>query len=212
MIPLALGLIGKVAAAAVLPRVVTAVCDLVRGAENHRDSVRERCTDETSNRNNPVNWIDPSGTVYISETRSELLPSGSGNGFTGLWFLTRTDGTGKARVLLNLRAQVRNSNGAYQDLAIYDSRTWTGDSGGRVRPKPINQLDYGDVCAGATLSSLFIFANKDLIGRSEVVFRFDTILMQAGKAAVSNIASAAFDIRITSNEPNINILLIPQSN
>ena len=66
MIPLALGLIGKVAAAAVLPRVVTAVCDLVRGAENHRDSVRERCTDETSNRNNPVNWIDPSGLDNIS--------------------------------------------------------------------------------------------------------------------------------------------------
>ncbi len=61
MIPLALGLIGKVAAAAVLPRVVTAVCDLVRGAENHRDSVRERCTDETSNRNNPVNFVDPDG-------------------------------------------------------------------------------------------------------------------------------------------------------
>jgi len=53
VIPRALGLIGKVAAAAVLPRVVKAVCDLVRGADNHRDSARERCTGETSIRNNP---------------------------------------------------------------------------------------------------------------------------------------------------------------
>ena len=79
MIPLALGLIGKVAAAAVLPRVVTAVCDLVRGAENHRDSVRERCTDETSNRNNPVNAVDPDGLMPDSPSATLIQALSTGN-------------------------------------------------------------------------------------------------------------------------------------
>lgn len=79
MIPLTLGLIGKVAAAAVLPRVVKAVCDLVRGAENHRDSARERCTGEPSNRNNPVNFVDPDGLEPEFTTEQlETLTSGLG--------------------------------------------------------------------------------------------------------------------------------------
>lgn len=160
----------------------------------------------------PINRTDPSGTVYISETKAELLPSTSGNGLTGLWFLTQTAGTGSAQVILDLKAQVRDASGNYRDLAIYDSKTWAGSSGGRRPPNPIKHLDYGNVCAGATLSSVFIFANQDLVGMTEVVFRFDTILLQAGKAAISNISSAAFDINITSNEPNINILLHPHSN
>ena len=105
MIPLALGLIGKVAAAAVLPRVVKAVCDLVRRAENHRDSARERCTGETSIRNNPMVRADPSGLVppYWGGAVVPSFPNGLeiGAGLIHLFISPRTvDGGGEYKQLV----------------------------------------------------------------------------------------------------------------
>ena len=147
---------------------------------------------------NPINRVDPSGLIFSETTSVVVVPH---VGVTGIFLETVTTGAGSADITVSIKARVGSGNN-YKEIPIYSGKDYANKAFEKRAPKELRSVDLGSVCAGSTVDTVLVISNDDLKGALTLEVIVNTVIMQGGKVAVSNVLRAEVLIRDVQVRPD----------